>query len=85
MSDIAEQLLLYRRDVDIQWGVLYDKIGEAADEIKRLRSALEEISLGKGPYNRNPLIHAENIIEDMKAIAIGALNGTWKPEADGGL
>ena len=51
-------------------------------EIKFLRAALEEISLGKGPYNRNPLIHAENIIEDMKAIAIGALDGTWKPEAD---
>jgi hypothetical protein len=32
-------------------------------------TALEEIKGGKGEYNREPLIHARNTIESMKALA----------------
>jgi hypothetical protein len=35
--------------------------------------ALNEIAKGAGPFNRDPLIHAENTIESMKEIALAAL------------
>ena len=38
-----------------------------------LVAALEEIAKGEGPFSRDPLTHAENIIEAMKEIARAAL------------
>ena len=53
---------------------------EATDRIKRLltlceaqQAALKEISEGKGKFDTDPLTHAANTIEDMTAIALGAL------------
>jgi hypothetical protein len=36
--------------------------------------ALQEISKGEGRYNMDKFIHASNTIEDMKQIAIKAIN-----------
>lgn len=41
---------------------------------KELLIALKEISKGEGIYSTDKLKHAENTIEDMKKIAIDALN-----------
>lgn len=38
-----------------------------------LLAALEEIAKGEGRFNVDPLAHAENTIEDMKAIAREAI------------
>jgi hypothetical protein len=35
--------------------------------------ALKEISKGMGRFSRDPLTHAENCVEDMKALALKAL------------
>ena len=35
----------------------------------KCKSALEQISLALGPYDRNPLKHAENVIKDMQNTA----------------
>ena len=40
----------------------------------RLLAALQKIAKGEGAYNRDPLTHASNTIEAMKAIAEAALN-----------
>lgn len=48
-----------------------------ADEVdsllEDLRAYFEEISLGRGAYNRDSLTHAENCIEHMKKTALKAL------------
>lgn len=38
-----------------------------------LVAALREIAKGEGAFNRDPLTHAENTIENMKSIARAAL------------
>ena len=43
------------------------------DEIARLRDALGEISKGAGPFSHDPLTHARDCIECMKATAMAAL------------
>ena len=60
---------------------------QALDEITALRSrmaeqekVLEKIAEGAGPYNRDPLIHAENVIEEAKAIARAALTEYRTPK-----
>jgi hypothetical protein len=50
-----------------------DPHGAACHEIERLRAALKEIKKGEGPFDRDPLLHAGNVIEDMKEIASRAL------------
>ena len=45
----------------------------------RLRKALEEIAKGEGRFSRDPLTHANNTVQDMKAIALAALNPEAKP------
>lgn len=39
----------------------------------QLTKALQEIVKGEGRFSMNPMIHAENTIENMKAIANEAL------------
>lgn len=46
--------------------------------ITYLRQALAYISEGRGRFSRDPQQHANNCIEDMKAVASGALAGTWQ-------
>ena len=41
--------------------------------VRPLIEALEEISLGKGPFSRDQLTHAENCVEAMKGLAVKAL------------
>lgn len=43
------------------------------EKLKIAIKALKEISEGKGAYSRDPLKHAENVIEESKALAVGAL------------
>jgi len=45
----------------------------AQAEIARLRDALGEISKGAGPFSHDPLTHARDCIECMKATAAAAL------------
>lgn len=52
-----------------EW-VRYDDIDA---EIARLREALGEISKGAGPFSHDPLTHARDCIECMKATAAAAL------------
>lgn len=47
----------------------------------RDRLALKEISLGRGPYRVDQLEHADSVIDTMKAVAAGALAGTWTSES----
>ena len=43
------------------------------EENERLREAMREIVKGEGPYSRDPLTHASNVIEAMTKIARAAL------------
>jgi hypothetical protein len=43
---------------------------------EELINALQEIAKGEGAFNRDPLKHAENTIENMKTIARKALQKT---------
>lgn len=44
-------------------------------EIERLRGFLQKISEGKGAFSMDPLEHAGNCIDAMKALAVAALAG----------
>jgi len=46
---------------------------ELGAENTSLREALAEVAKGAGAYSHDPLTHATNTIESMKAIAIAAL------------
>ena len=46
---------------------------EDGGECERYREALAQIATGAGPFNRDPLKHAENCIESMKSVARAAL------------
>jgi hypothetical protein len=48
-------------------------LDESRIAIVHLTDALQEITLGRGEFNREPLIHAENTIESMKQVAKDAL------------
>jgi hypothetical protein len=45
-------------------------------ENAELRTALEEIAEGSGAFSRDPLTHAANCIDNMKALARAALANT---------
>jgi len=49
------------------------KADEADKRIKKLEEALKEIKKGEGRYDRDPLTHCGNTVEDMKQIATEAL------------
>lgn len=54
----------------INEGIDISKLSRERDE---LLAALEEISEGKGRYNQDQFEHAKNTIEDMKQIALEAI------------
>jgi len=60
-------------------GEAFDLIASAwvADRkhIEAMEKALREIAKGEGRFSRDPLTHASNTVEDMKAIAAAALRG----------
>lgn len=47
--------------------------------LRTLKPALEQICKGEGEFSRDPLEHATNTIENMKAIAAATLAGEGKP------
>lgn len=53
--------------------VLRSHIAELEAKVRRYEDALNEIKLGEGPYNRDPLTHADNCIQAMKTLAEAAL------------
>ena len=48
-------------------------IVRAVNAHDELVGALEKITMGEGAFSRDPLTHAENCIDDMKALARAAL------------
>lgn len=60
------EILPYNKE---RWNADAALIAAAPD----LLSALKEIAKGEGRYSRDPLEHAANAIEDMKAIALAAI------------
>jgi hypothetical protein len=48
----------------------------AREKSELLRAALQEIAEGRGTYSRDPLTHASNTIDEMKALALSALSPT---------
>ena len=70
---------MFAQDHDEGWGagetttkLIYLNNASAALDachFDELVTALKEIAKGKGPFNRNPLLHAENVIEEAKATA----------------
>ena len=61
-------------------GEYVDTIDNQQAEIERLRKALQQISKGEGPFSRDPLTHASNTIDAMKAEAVEALDETAEQE-----
>jgi hypothetical protein len=51
-------------------------------ELAAMRVALKEIAKGEGRFSHDPLTHAANTIDDMKALAVAALE--WSPLTVGG-
>lgn len=71
-------LIDIRRDHEPDSGVMYHWDGASfpndvakalVAERKALVTALEEIAKGQGAFSRDPLTHASNTIDDMKALA----------------
>jgi hypothetical protein len=62
------------QETEAGWAYWY-KADEVDAELARLREALEEIAKGEGPYNMDPLKHAENCIKYMVQTATEALKG----------
>jgi len=78
-AEDAEMLARWRQDAELFKGGTVSKmarfgLGMAAD-LARLRGALEEIKKGRGAFSADPLEHAGNCIDEMKAIARTALLG----------
>ena len=46
---------------------------ELLDDFNELLYALKEIAKTEGPYSRDPLTHAENVIENLTNIANKAI------------
>ena len=46
---------------------------ELLNDFNELLYALKEIAKTEGPYSRDPLTHAENVIENMASIANKAI------------
>ncbi len=51
----------------------YEIITVRRSDPNPVRAVLEEIAKGEGPFNRDPLEHASNTIDAMKALASEAL------------
>jgi hypothetical protein len=50
------------------------------ERAERYAAALREIQEGKGKFSRDPLTHASNTIDDMKALARAALAEPEEPK-----
>lgn len=57
-----------------EWVAINDaEMRQAKADLRALMEALEEISHGRGTFNRDPLEHCSNAVEEMKALAKEAL------------
>jgi len=52
---------------------VFDEMERESGSVAEMVEALREIAKGEGAFSRDPLKHAENCIESMKAIAGAAL------------
>ena len=52
---------------------LAHKLDDALAQNRELLAALKEIAKMEGPYSRDPLTHAENVIENLTNIANKAI------------
>lgn len=50
-----------------------DEVASLRESLDELLEALEEVAKAEGAYNRDPLTHAENVIENMVAVAQAAI------------
>jgi len=75
--EVAYATVKFERWIDLEeFEAQYPAIFPASSEglrTKNLEAALREIAKGAGPFSRDPLTHAFNCIESMKAIAVEAL------------
>ncbi len=55
---------------------------EAVARLEVLKSVLKEIAKGEGRFSRDPLEHASNTIEDMKALARAELEANVNEQID---
>lgn len=69
LRDMTDDYMRRHKDV----GDMMERALSAEQRIKALEKALREISKGEGRFSRDPLEHASNTIEDMKALAIEAI------------
>jgi len=67
--------------VNGEWVKTHERMADPAGEIQRLRAerdryekALKEIAKGEGAFSRDPLKHAENVINNSLTIAETALS-----------
>lgn len=78
MSDIADRIE-YRvnaelgGDADVKHVVAMVLEEPPYCAVNDLLAALKEIAKGEGRFSRDPLEHAANTIEDMKALALAAI------------
>lgn len=61
-----------------EWRQYRPAIRYVLARLTRYQTALEEISLGKGAFSRDPFEHCKNTVADMKRIAQTALEGEKK-------
>ena len=55
------------------WSALSVRAEQAEAKLAAVVEALEEIEKGEGPFSRDPLTHASNVIESTRIIAHDAL------------
>lgn len=48
-------------------------MSQREEQLDAMIEALQEITKAAGPFNRDPLIHARNCIQDMQATAVNVL------------
>lgn len=64
-----------------KWNKRADTAPALSKRVEELERALQEIAKGEGAFNRDPLKHAENVIEHMRSVAERALLSPAEPEA----
>jgi hypothetical protein len=58
-----------------EYSSVISALNTALARIGQLEAGLREIAKGEGEFSRDPLTHATNTIESMKAIATATLKG----------
>lgn len=72
LSELLARVFDVRHD-DADTAAVLGYADDLEAEVERLTKALREVEKGQGPYNRDPLEHASNVIEHMQSVAREAL------------